>query len=191
MPHSHSCPDAQEHQQDGNVWLSGKSTFKMGLQPYRCLSLKLLEGMTYSKIQDGPKDSRLKISAIQFFGASYWVKFWSTNNCSWDCQNLVVAILSSRFQEIKHGEPPDIPYGVETRHLAGIAKVPNLSHYKMMANLRRVTENDNMILLQNEDGFLSSVTWKGHSTTKWRFVFICFLHQVTYLKGTLQHDWKG
>jgi hypothetical protein len=66
MPHFHSCPDAQEHQQDGNVWLSGKSTFMMGLQPYRCL--KLLEGMTYSKIQDGPKDSRLKISAIQFWG---------------------------------------------------------------------------------------------------------------------------
>jgi len=48
----------------------------------------------------------------------------------------------------------DFTYGVETRHFVGIAKVPNLSHYKMMVlNLQRVTKNDNMILLQNEDWF--------------------------------------
>ena len=35
-------------------------------------------------------------------------------------------------------------------------KIPNLSHYKMMVlNPQRITENDNMILLQNEDWFLS------------------------------------
>jgi hypothetical protein len=72
----------------------------------------------------------------------------------------------------------DFTYGVETRHFVGIAKVPNLSHYKMMVlNLQRVTENDNMILLQNEDWFskafiirllegnaqtLQSDDWKGY-----------------------------
>ena len=35
-------------------------------------------------------------------------------------------------------------------------KIPNLSHYKMMVlNPQRITENDNMILLQNDDWFLS------------------------------------
>ena len=35
-------------------------------------------------------------------------------------------------------------------------KIPNLSHYKMMVpNLQRIAENDNLILLQNEDWFLS------------------------------------
>ena len=109
-------------------------------------------------------------------------------------------------------------YGVETLILYQSLKVPNLSHYKMMVlNLHRITENDNIILLQNEDWFLSwgylkgkfhhykmkigcyhQFTWRGHSaTTKWRLVFICFLSSG-YLKGTLQYykmaignDWKG
>ena len=47
-------------------------------------------------------------------------------------------------------------YGVETLILQELQKVPNLSHYKIMVlNLHRVTENDNMILLQNEDWYLS------------------------------------
>ena len=47
-------------------------------------------------------------------------------------------------------------YGVETLILYQSLKIPNLSHYKMMVlNLQGITENDNMILLQNEDGFLS------------------------------------
>ena len=49
----------------------------------------------------------------------------------------------------------DFTYGFKTRQFVGIAKVPNLSHYTMVLNLQRVTENDNMILLQNEDCFLS------------------------------------
>ena len=50
-------------------------------------------------------------------------------------------------------------YGVTTPHFVGIAFVPNLSHFKMMVlNLLRVSENDNMILLQNEDVFLSLAT---------------------------------
>ena len=41
-------------------------------------------------------------------------------------------------------------YGVETLILYQSLKIPNLSHYKMMVlNLQRITENDNMILLQN------------------------------------------
>ena len=53
-------------------------------------------------------------------------------------------------------------YGVRTRHSVGIEFVPNVSHYKMMVlNLLRVTENVNMILLQNEDCFLSSGYLKG------------------------------
>ena len=82
----------------------------------------------------------------------------------------------------------------------------------MVLNLRRITENDNMILLQNEDWFLSwgylkgkfhhykmtigfyhQVTWRGHpTTTKWRFVFIYFI--IRLLEGNasiLQNDdWK-
>ena len=78
----------------------------------------------------------------------------------------------------------------------------------MALNLLRVTENDNMILLQNEDWFLSSgylkgalnhykmkigfyhqVTWRGHSTTtKWRLVSI-----IRFLEGDTQplqnEDW--
>ena len=47
-------------------------------------------------------------------------------------------------------------YGVETLILYQSLKIPNLSHYKMMVlNLQRITENGNMILLQNEDWFLS------------------------------------
>ena len=46
--------------------------------------------------------------------------------------------------------------GVDTLILWALQKVPNLSHYKIMVlNLQRVKENDNMILLQNEDLFLS------------------------------------
>ena len=45
-------------------------------------------------------------------------------------------------------------YVVETLILYQSLKVPNLSHYKMMVlNLHRITENDNIILLQNEDWF--------------------------------------
>jgi len=47
-------------------------------------------------------------------------------------------------------------YGVETLILYQSLKIPNLSHYKIMVlNLQRITENDNMILLQNEDWCLS------------------------------------
>ena len=46
-------------------------------------------------------------------------------------------------------------YGVVTRHFAGIKFIHNARFYKMMVlNLLRVTKNDNMILLQNEDWFL-------------------------------------
>ena len=48
----------------------------------------------------------------------------------------------------------DFTYGFKTRQFVGIAKVPNLSHYTMVLNLQRVTENDNMILLQNEVFFI-------------------------------------
>ena len=66
----------------------------------------------------------------------------------------------------------------------------------MVLNLQRITENDNMILLQNEDWFLSwgylkgkfrhykmkigfyhQVTWRGHSTTineDW-FLYVCII----------------
>ena len=70
----------------------------------------------------------------------------------------------------------------------------------MVLNLQRITENDNVILLQNEDWFLSwgylkgkfhhykmkigfyhQINWRGHpTTTKWRLVFICFYHQLCY-----------
>ena len=50
-------------------------------------------------------------------------------------------------------------YGFKIRHFVRIAKVPNLSHYTMVLNLQRVTENDNMILLQNEDCFFCSSSW--------------------------------
>ena len=90
-------------------------------------------------------------------------------------------------------------------------KIPNLSHYKMMVlNPQRIAENDNMILLQNEDWFLSwgylkgkfhhykmtigfyhQVTWRGHSsTTKWRLVFICFYHQVTWRENFNTTKWQ-
>ena len=60
----------------------------------------------------------------------------------------------------------EFTYGVETRYFAGIATVPNLSPYKMMVqNLQNAMKNDNMILLQNEEWFLS----------------------YNYLKGTLHH----
>ena len=89
-------------------------------------------------------------------------------------------------------------------------KIPNLSHYKtMVLNHQRITENDNMILLQNEDWFLSwgylkgkfhhykmtigfyhQVTWRGHSaTTKWRLVFLCFYHQVTWRESFNTTKW--
>ena len=43
---------------------------------------------------------------------------------------------------------------VETLILYQSLKIPNLSHYKMMVlNLQRITEHDNMTLLQNEDWF--------------------------------------
>ena len=56
----------------------------------------------------------------------------------------------------KYDENPSLnfTYGVETLILYQSLKIPNLSHYKMMVlNLQGITENDNMILLQNEDGF--------------------------------------
>ena len=91
------------------------------------------------------------------------------------------------------------------------SKNPNLSHYKMMVlNPQRITENDNMILLQNEGWFLSwgylkgkfhhyqmtlgfyhQVTWSGHSTTtKWKFVFIRFYHQVTWREHFNTTKWR-
>ena len=75
-------------------------------------------------------------------------------------------------------------YGVETRHFVGIAKVPNLSHYKMMLlNLLRVTENDNMILLQNEDLFYHQGTWREHSTTtNWRLARVGLLSLLLHVK---------
>ena len=44
----------------------------------------------------------------------------------------------------------------------------------MVLNLQRIMENDNMILLQNEDLFLFTMTW----------LFFMFLSSG-YLKGTL------
>lgn len=66
--------------------------------------------------------------------------------------------------------------------------VPNLNHYEIVVlNLLRVTEDDNVILLQNENWFYHHVTWRGHSaTTKWSFVFIIkFLERDT---APLQND---
>ena len=80
----------------------------------------------------------------------------------------------------------------------------------MVLNPQRITENDNMILLQNEDWFLSwgylkgkfhhykmtigfyhQVTWRGHSaTTKWRLVFMCFYHQVTWRENFNTTKWR-
>ena len=77
----------------------------------------------------------------------------------------------------------DFTYGFKTRQFVGIAKVPNLSHYTMVLNLQRVTENDNMILLQNEVFFYHEVTWRRNSTTtKWRLDL-----SSNYLKGTPHH----
>jgi hypothetical protein len=60
--------------------------------------------------------------------------------------------------DVKSSQDPglDFTYGVETPILYQSLKVPNLSHYRIMVrNLPRITENDNMILLQKEDWFLS------------------------------------
>ena len=60
--------------------------------------------------------------------------------------------------DVKSSQDPGLnfTYVVETLILYQSLKVPNLSHYKMMVlNLHRITENDNIILLQNEDWFLS------------------------------------
>ena len=141
-------------------------------------------------------------------------------------------VWRSRFEFLLWGREPILYQSI---------KIPNLSHYKMMVlNPQRITENDSMILLQNEDWFLSwgylkgkfhhykmtigfyhQVTRRGHSATtksdwflyafiirllegntsilqnedwflsssylkgtlhhyKWRLVFICFYHQVTW-----------
>ena len=109
----------------------------------------------------------------------------------------------SRFEFLLWGREPAILYQS--------IKIPNLSHYKMMVlNPQRITENDNMILLQNEDWFLSwgylkgkfhhykmtigfyhQVTWRGHSaTTKWRLVFICFYHQVAWRENFNTTKWR-
>jgi hypothetical protein len=51
----------------------------------------------------------------------------------------------SRFEFLLWGREPILYQSI---------KIPNLSHYKMMVlNPQRITENDNMILLQNEDWF--------------------------------------
>lgn len=75
---------------------------------------------------------------------------------------LKIQASPPRFKRCLRGEKsvrdPDLnfTYGVETLILYQSLKIPNLSHYKMMVlNLQRITENDNMILLQNEDWFLS------------------------------------
>ena len=69
-------------------------------------------------------------------------------------------------------------YGVGTSHFVGIKFIHNISLYKMVfLNLQSVVEHDNMILLQNEDGFLSS----GYLTGKfnhYKMTIGCH-HQVT------------
>ena len=77
-------------------------------------------------------------------------------------------------------------YGVGTLILYQSLKIPNLSHYKMMVlNLQGITENDNMILLQNEDWFLSSSYLKGTlHHYKMKICFYVFLSSG-YLKETL------
>ena len=60
----------------------------------------------------------------------------------------------------------------------------------MVLNLPRVSENDNMILLQNEDLFLSLATWRETSTTtKWR---LFSYHHVTWRgpSTTTKCSWK-
>ena len=87
----------------------------------------------------------------------------------------------------KYDENPSLnfTYGVETLILYQRLKIPNLSHYKMMVlNLQGITENDNMILLQNEDGFLSWGYLKGKfHHYKMKIGFYMFLSS-SYLKGT-------
>ena len=61
-------------------------------------------------------------------------------------------------------------YGVETLILYQSLKIPTLSHYKMMVlNLQRIMENDSMILLQNEDCFLSLSFYQNED---WFFILI-------------------
>jgi hypothetical protein len=78
--------------------------------------------------------------------------------------------------DVKSSQDPglDFTYGVETPILYQSLKVPNLSHYRIMVrNLPRITENDNMILLQNEDWFLSWGYLKGKfHHYKMKMVFI-------------------
>ena len=91
----------------------------------------------------------------------------------WEAHGIVMKISYYKYPRL------NFTYGVGTRHFVGIAFVPNLSHYKMMVlHLLRVSENNNMILLQNEDWFLSSGCLKGilhHYKRK-----ICFCNQATW-----------
>ena len=69
-------------------------------------------------------------------------------------------------------------------HFVPVSQNSQLPPWKMMVlNLQRITENDNMILLQNEDWFLSWGYLKGklhHYKTK-----IVFYHQVTWREQQL------
>ena len=89
---------------------------------------------------------------------------------------IYIIVLKSRFEFLLWGREPILYQSI---------KIPNLSHYKMMVlNPQRITENDNMILLQNEDWFLS---W-GYLKGKFHHykMTIGFYHQVTW-RGN--YDW--
>ena len=61
----------------------------------------------------------------------------------------------------------------------------------MVLNLQRITENDNMILLQNEDWFLSWGYLKGkihHYNMK--IGFYMFYHQVTWREHFNTIKWR-
>ena len=94
-------------------------------------------------------------SDLQFRWKHHWELMGNSSPpCIKNCEERsLLAELRDSMDSPQRKSPFDF-HLVTTPHFVGIAFVPNL--------------HDNMILLQNEDAFLSLATWRGLSTTKWR-----------------------